>query len=58
MILFIIALIITVFGAGIALRSLDISAYNINKYLHPEHFKNSFINKKSMRVLLKNEWIG
>lgn len=46
MILFIIALIITVFGVGIALGSLDISAYNINKYSHPEHFKNSFIIKE------------
>lgn len=51
MILFIIALVTTVFGVCAALRSLNISSYNINKFLFPEHFKNSFIIKEYKKTV-------
>ncbi|HBJ2611798.1 TPA: HAMP domain-containing histidine kinase [Clostridium botulinum] len=62
MLLFIIALVTTVFGVGITLGRLDISAYDVNKYLHPEHFKNSFIireykstiEKRANRIMKEN----
>ncbi|WP_030037062.1 MULTISPECIES: sensor histidine kinase [Clostridium] len=51
MLLFIIALIITVFGVGIALGRLDISSYNINKFLFPDDFKNEFIIREYKRTV-------
>ncbi len=53
MLLFIIALITTVFGIEIGLQSVNISSYNINKYLHPEHFKDSFIIRDYKRTIEK-----
>ncbi|MBD5637176.1 HAMP domain-containing histidine kinase [Clostridium botulinum] len=44
--LFIMSLIITILGMVIVFRSLDISAYNINKFLFPEHFKEKAIIEK------------
>ncbi|NCI19050.1 HAMP domain-containing histidine kinase [Clostridium botulinum] len=43
MVLFIISLIITIFGMMMVLGSLNISSYNINKFLFPEHFKDKVI---------------
>ncbi|MCS4475584.1 hypothetical protein JQ032_07590 [Clostridium botulinum] len=43
MVLFIISLIITIFGVIMIFKSLNISAYNINKFLFPEHFKDKII---------------
>lgn len=43
MLLFIISLIITIFGVITIFKSLNISAYNINKFLFPEHFKDKII---------------
>nr|WP_243464690.1 histidine kinase dimerization/phospho-acceptor domain-containing protein [Clostridium botulinum] len=43
MLLFVISLIITIFGMMMVLGSLNISSYNINKFLFPEHFKDKVI---------------
>ncbi|MCR1074840.1 HAMP domain-containing histidine kinase [Clostridium botulinum] len=43
MLLFVISLVITIFGMMMVLGSLNISSYNINKFLFPEHFKDKVI---------------
>ena len=51
MLLFIISLIIAIFGVMTILGRLNISSYNINKFLFPEHFKNKFIIKEYKRTV-------